>query len=202
MKTLISTLVVIILIVAGIYWIGNLRNPVVNNTNVNVNNNASTTVFTLRSSAFGDKESIPSEYTCEGANINPPLTISNIPSGTKSFALTMYDPDVPKQVRPEGFFDHWVIFNIPATTTTIAASSTVGVQGNNGGGRLGYTGPCPPTQYEPKEHRYIFTIYALDGNLNLSQGATREQVENATSSKVLGKAVLTGRYQKMATTTP
>src|SRR3954464_10439040 len=91
----------------------------------------------------------------------PPLSWRNVPDGTKSLAITMYDPDVPKQVKKEGYFDHWAIFNIPATTTSLIASSTVGTLGNNGSGKAAYTGPCPPPQYEPKEHRYIFTLYAL-----------------------------------------
>src|SRR5207253_11024886 len=97
----------------------------------------------------------------------------------------------------QGYFDHWAVFNIPATTTTITASSTVGTQGNNGGSKLGYTGPCPPAQYEPKEHRYIFTVYALDEMLNLKKGATRQQIEKAVVGHTIASTTLMGRYQKM-----
>lgn len=154
------------------------------------------TAFTLSSAAFNDTESIPAQFTCEGANTQPPLSWVNAPDGTQSFAITMYDPDVPKQVKKEGFFDHWEIFNIPATTTNLIASSTVGILGNNGSGKAAYTGPCPPTNYEPKEHRYIFTLYALDQMLSLKKGATRAQIEKAAEGHTLATTTLMGRYQK------
>jgi Raf kinase inhibitor-like YbhB/YbcL family protein len=152
--------------------------------------------FALLSSAFGNGDTIPLEYTCEGANTLPPLSWKDAPTSTQSFAITMYDPDVPKQVRPQGFFDHWVIFNIPATTTSINASSTVGILGNNGGAKASYTGPCPPTNYEPKEHRYLFTLYALDNLLGLKRGATRAEIEKAVVGHTLASTTLMGRYQK------
>jgi Raf kinase inhibitor-like YbhB/YbcL family protein len=199
MKTT-SIIILIILIAIGIYWGTKTKTPMI----TNVTTATSTGKFSLTSPAFSDGEVIPSQYTCEGVNTNPPFYINNIPEGTKSFALTMYDPDVPTQVLPQGFFDHWVVFNIPVSTNRIEASTTVGTLGNNGSNKPSYTGPCPPSQYEPKEHRYIFTLYALDADLNLATGATREQVEsaieNGTSTKLLGKAILTGKYQKTATT--
>ncbi len=154
-------------------------------------------VFALTSSAFANGASIPSQYTCDGTNISPPLAWSHAPAGTKSFALVMYDPDVPTAVLPTGFFDHWEVFNIPADATGLTASSTVGTQGNNGAKALGYTGPCPPTQYAPKEHRYIFTLYALDDQLSLQAGADRNHVEGALAGHILGTAQLIGRYQKI-----
>jgi Raf kinase inhibitor-like YbhB/YbcL family protein len=193
--TVIIVIIIILIIIGLIYW---AQNP---NTSVNPTQSATSTEFTLMSPVFTEGARIPTLYTCEGQNINPPLSFNNVPAGTQSLVLTMYDPDVPKQVRSEGFFDHWNLFNIPAGATGIPASSTAGVSGNNGRNIAAYTGPCPPTEYEPKEHRYIFTLYALDTQLALSAGATRSQIEEAVKDHVLDKAELTGKYEKMSTTT-
>lgn len=152
--------------------------------------------LTFTSPAFGEGESIPMEFTCEGNNISPELSFDAVPEGTKSLALTMYDPDVPVAVREEGFFDHWVLFNIPATATGIPEGGTLGTSGKNTRGALAYTGPCPPSEYEPSEHRYIFTLYALDTELVLSEGASRAQVEEVVEGHVLGVGTLMGRYKK------
>jgi len=156
--------------------------------------------FTLTSSAFADGASIPKLYSCEGSSISPPLSWMNAPAGTKSFALVLFDPDVPTAVLPAGFFNHWEVFNIPASATSLDASSTLGTQGNNGSGKLGYTGPCPPPQFNPKEHRYVFTVYALDTTLSLPAGADRNQIEGAMADHILGEAQLIGKYQKVGTT--
>ncbi len=154
--------------------------------------------MTLTSPAFTEGGSIPTLYTCEGENTLPPLAISHVPKGAKALAITMYDPDVPKALRPSGVFDHWVLMNIPADTQALTKESTVGVPGTNGTGKTGYVGPCPPAQYEPKEHRYIFTLYALPAPLELTD-TTRPSVDAAAEKVALAKAVLTGRYQKVNT---
>jgi len=74
----------------------------------------------LMSTAFADGDAIPSRYTCDGENINPPLTFSSIPEDVQSLVLIMEDPDVPKSIRPDGMWDHWVVFNIPPETTGVA----------------------------------------------------------------------------------
>ena len=108
----------------------------------------------LKSPAFKNNAAIPLEYTCDStAEVSLPLMISNIPEGTKSLALIMDDPDVPKVLRPDGVFDHWVLFNISADCASIPSGATLGIAGKNGRGGLGYVGPCPPSQYEPSEHR-------------------------------------------------
>jgi Raf kinase inhibitor-like YbhB/YbcL family protein len=204
MKTTASiiTIVVVIILVALIFRIVNhgvSPNP---SPSASVSINASSTEatsqqpFALASAAFVNGDSIPSQYTCQGANTQPPLSWSNAPEGTQSFAITMYDPDVPKQVKKEGYFDHWEIFNIPATTTSLIASSTVGILGNNGSGKAAYTGPCPPTQYQPTEHRYIFTLYALDSMLSLKKGATRADIEKAAATHTIATTTLMGRFSQ------
>ncbi len=152
----------------------------------------------LESSAFKNNESIPSKYTCDATSPpNPPLAISNVPAGIKSLALTMDDPDVPKALRPDGVFDHWVLFNISPDIVTIPEGAKIGTGGNNSTGKPGYVGPCPPSQYEPSEHRYFFRIYALDTELNLKEGASKSEVLTAMNGHILAQAELVGRYRRV-----
>lgn len=152
--------------------------------------------LTLISSAFEHEGTIPTRYTCDGDNVSPPLVIADVPEGAKSLALVMEDPDVPKELRPDGMFDHWVLFNIPPETGSIAEGATVGVQGTHGGGKLGYTGPCPPREYESSEHRYFFKLFALDTMLELPEGATKQEVLAALEGHVLAETTLMGKYAR------
>jgi len=154
--------------------------------------------LTLTSSAFAEGASIPSRFTCDGdRSVSPALSIAGVPEGTKSFALIMDDPDVPKQLHPDGVFDHWVLFNISLDTREIPEGGSVGVAGENGAGKNAYTGPCPPPQYEPSEHRYIFKLYALDSELALQAGAAKADVEKAMEGHILAQAELIGRYKRI-----
>ncbi len=110
----------------------------------------------------------------------------------------MDDPDVPRVLRPDGVFDHWILFNIPPKTVEIAEGGTVGTAGKNGTGGNRYTGPCPPPQYEPSEHRYFFRLYALDMNLSLKEGSMKGDVLKAMEGHVIGQAELIGKYKKVA----
>jgi len=148
------------------------------------------------SSAFAEGGSIPSQYTCDGTQVSPPLTIRGAPQGTKSLALIMEDPDVPKQLNPGGVFVHWVLFNIPPAVTEIIENGTVGTPGTNSSGKKGYASPCPPAQYEPAEHRYIFMLYALDIQLSLAAGATKDELVAAMTGHVLAQGQLMGRYRR------
>lgn len=151
----------------------------------------------LTSSAFQNQGTIPEKYTCDGANINPPLEISEISEGTQSLVLIMDDPDVPAQIREDQMFDHWVHFNIPPSTTRIEEGSRVpGVAGSNTKGTPAYTGPCPPPQYQPSEHRYFFKLYALDITLDLAEGATKAEVMAAMQGHVLAQTELMGKYDR------
>jgi Raf kinase inhibitor-like YbhB/YbcL family protein len=155
--------------------------------------------LTLTSTAFAHGASIPQQYTCDGKNINPPLGITGVPKETASLVLFVEDPDIPQAVRDLmhiSVFDHWVLFNIPSTTTELTeGTKTVGVVGNNTRGP-GYTGPCPPPQHEPREHRYIFSLSALDTVLELPPGASKEAVQKASAGHILETAVLIGRYKR------
>lgn len=154
----------------------------------------------LSSSAFEDGGMIPSKYTCDGdSNLSPPLSISGVPKEAKSLVLIMDDPDIP-QVKKEEFgidsFDHWTLFNIPPETRLIAEGETVGTPGVTTMGKLSYTGPCPPPEYEPAEHRYIFKLFALSDELSLTPGATKKEVLDEIQPYVLAEAELIGRYAR------
>ena len=142
--------------------------------------------FVLSSFAFENNGTIPSQYTCDGNSISPPLTISGVPQPAKSLALTVVDVDAPK-----GPFTHWTIWNISTNTTTFSAGEDVMFpQGVTSAGTHGYKGPCPPSG----THRYFFTLYALDTILNLDQNATRSDLEQAMNGHVIDKTELMGRY--------
>ncbi len=154
--------------------------------------------FTLTSPAFADNASIPPRFTCDGdRSVSPALSIGGVPEGTKSLALIMDDPDVPKVLRADGVFDHWVLFNIPADTREISEGGSVGVAGANSAGKNAYAGPCPPPQYEPSEHRYVFKLYALDSELPLPAGASKADVEKAMEGHILAQTQLVGRYKRI-----
>src|SRR5262245_16092617 len=120
-----------------------------------------TGTLTVGSPEFAYEDFIPSRYTCEGDNVNPPLTINNIPPGTKSLALIVDDPDAPS-----GTFIHWLIWNI-SPVDVILENTAPGVEGTNSFGADHYKGPCPPTG----THRYFFKVYALDKMLDVEKGA-------------------------------
>lgn len=152
--------------------------------------------FALTSTAFDYGETIPPLYTCDGENMIPPLTIANVPAGTEALALIVEDPDVPREVLESRVFDHWILFNIPPEEKEITADHIPGVPGLNTRGENGYTGPCPPPEYEPKEHRYFFTLYALTTTLPLPVGAKKQEVLEAMDGNVIGQTELLGRYQR------
>ncbi len=147
----------------------------------------------LGSPMFEQEGKIPSKYTCDGENISPPLTISDVPTEAKTLALIMDDPDVPKNLREDGMWDHWVVFNIPVSLCDIKeGEEPEGTHGVGSGGNLDYFGPCPPD----REHRYFFKLYALDTELDLQEKATKQQVEEAMEGHIIANAELMGRYER------
>lgn len=156
--------------------------------------------LTLTSNTFGPNEFIPEKYSCDGQNINPPLTISGVPEGTKSFVLVMDDPDIPNEIKESrGIekFNHWAIYNLPSDTTEITEGSALGTEGANSRGETAYTGPCPPTEFKPTTHRYVFRLYALSGSLSFEKIPTLDEVEAAARTQMLEKAELIGRYSRV-----
>lgn len=147
----------------------------------------------LTSSAFENQGKIPAKYTCDGANINPPLTIANVPESAKSLVLIMEDPDVPKKLRKDGMWDHWIIFNIPPNLREIQEGrEPPGIHGLGTSENLDYFGPCPPD----REHRYFFKLYALNAELKLLQKVTKKEVEIAMKEYIIAQAELMGRYAR------
>ena len=144
----------------------------------------------LTSSAFEHQGSMPSEFTCDGAGISPPLTISEVPENTKSIALVSDDPDAPA-----GTWVHWVVWNIPPDTTEMPkGTEPQGVQGKTDFGRTGYGAPCPPSG----THRYFFKLYALDTELELQEGSSKSELEGAMEGHIIEKAELIGTYKRLS----
>lgn len=155
--------------------------------------------LTLTSSAFINNGAIPSQFTCDGENINPPLAISGAPEGTKSFVLVMDDPDIPEQIKKERNItkvNHWVLYNLPLDIKEIATGENVGTSGLNSRNAGGYIGPCPPPDMEPLTHRYIFRLYALSGTLNFVKAPTLDEVEEAAKGMAIESTQLIGVYKR------
>src|SRR3989344_2940443 len=149
------------------------------------------TIMKLTSSMFEHNHSMPSKYTCDGENMSPPLIISDVPENTKSLVLIMDDPDVPKNLRADGMWDHWIVWNISPQTKEIAeGQEPEGVHGLGTANNLNYHGPCPPD----REHRYFFRLFALDTILNLPEKRMKAEVEQAMEGHVIDKAELIGLY--------
>jgi Raf kinase inhibitor-like YbhB/YbcL family protein len=149
----------------------------------------------LTSSAFNEGQPIPMKYTCDGEDISPPLTWRGIPETANSIALICDDPDAPS-----GTWVHWVLYDLPANLTALNEAVTSagsiaegGAQGTNDFKRIGYGGPCPPSG---KPHRYFFKLYALDANLGLKQGATKDELVSAMKGHILTQGQLMGTYQR------
>lgn len=151
--------------------------------------------FRLTSSAFREGAPIPAVYSCDGKNQSPPLAWTGVPVSTRSFALIVDDPDAPR-----GTWVHWLLWNLPADACelgpgvpTVPELPSGARQGLNGGGDLGFQGPCPPPG---GPHRYFFRLLALDISLSLAPGVNRPDLESAVDGHVLGRAVLMGTCQR------
>lgn len=151
--------------------------------------------FKITSPAFKYGDFIPVKYTCEGEDISPPLKWENVPKGTRSFVLIVEDPDAPI-----GTFIHWIIYDIPATSTGIVENFPKkpvvnGIkQGINDFGKVGYGGPCPPPG---KPHRYFFKLFAIDKNtLGIPPKARLNEVIKAINGHIIGTSELMGLYKR------
>jgi len=149
----------------------------------------------LTSPAFVEGKDIPGQYTCQGRDVSPPLKWSGVPTAAKSLVLIADDPDAPV-----GTWVHWVLFDLPPTTTELSEDVPKtqhlpggAKQGLNDFRRLGYGGPCPPPG---KPHRYFFKLYALDALLDLKPSATKKDVEAAMKGHVLAEGQLMGTCQR------
>jgi Raf kinase inhibitor-like YbhB/YbcL family protein len=141
----------------------------------------------ITSPDFEDGEMIPGRFSQYYENHSPTLQFSEVPDNTLSLALIMDDPDAPKRT-----FTHWIAYNIDPKVGRFEEDkiSTDATQGRNDTGDLGYAGPKPPDG----EHRYFFRLYALKERIDLPEGASRKDVEEAMSNRVLAEAELMGRF--------
>ena len=187
MKKLLTILIVIIVIlIAGVIAVVLLFAPARTEifssvTEVNMN---------LTSTAFTQGQPIPTKFSCKGADLSPALAWDEPPAGTQSFALLMDDPDAPM-----GTWDHWVLFNIPAATRSLAENFQPAapiIAGKNSWGKNSYGGPCPPSG----THRYFFRLYALDTTLSLASKAAKADVLSAMQGHMLGMGELMGTFSK------
>jgi Raf kinase inhibitor-like YbhB/YbcL family protein len=153
-------------------------------------------MFELSSTAFARGGAIPTRYTCDDANVSPPLAWSGAPAGTKSYALIVDDPDAPDPAAPKRVYVHWVLYDIPGTVTELAEGTArvAGAHdGTNDDKTVGWSGPCPPVG----RHRYFHKLYALDTLLgDLGAGARKGDVERAMAGHVLATAELMGTYSR------
>lgn len=147
----------------------------------------------LHSAAFEDKGTMPKQYTCQGADLSPPLNWTGVPKQAESLVLICDDPDAPRG------WVHWVLYDIPAQVDELSAAlpnleilSNGAYQGVNDFKRLGYGGPCPPTG----THRYYFKLFAVDKRLKLKPGAHKEEIMKAIKGHVLEESTLMGKYHK------
>lgn len=150
----------------------------------------------LSSTAFAQGGDIPRRYTCEGDDIAPALSWTEVPERTGSLVLIVDDPDAPDPAAPARTWVHWVLVDIPPSATAIpegGRSLPVGCRdGLNDWRRTGYGGPCPPVG----RHRYFFKLYALDTRLPGLQRPTKADLESAMQGHVLAQAQLVGTYLK------
>jgi Raf kinase inhibitor-like YbhB/YbcL family protein len=148
----------------------------------------------ITSSAFAEGGMIPAKYTCDGADISPPLQWDAVPEGTKTVALISDDPDAPM-----GTWVHWVLFNLPPDVKELPENvppdetlSNGATQGTSSFQKIGYGGPCPPSG----THRYFFKLYALDADLDLDSSANKARLIKAMEGHIIGKGQLMGKYKR------
>jgi Raf kinase inhibitor-like YbhB/YbcL family protein len=141
----------------------------------------------VKSPAFENNKLIPARYTCDGDDVNPPLTIEDVPEGTKSLVLIVDDPDAPS-----GIWNHWVVWNIPPDARKIEENTVPGTEGISTSRKHNYGGPCPPYG----THRYFFKVYALDAKLDLTDNSKKKDVEEAMESHIFAEGELVGLYRR------
>ena len=152
----------------------------------------------LSSSAFQNMGSIPALYTCDDADLSPPLEWDGVPNEAKSFALIVDDPDAPDPAAPKMVYVHWVLYDIPAATRSLPEGTTSKSlppgtrEGKNDFGHTHWGGPCPPIG----RHRYFHKLYALDTSLGDRGKTTKTDLLAAIKDHVLAEAQLVGTYER------
>lgn len=212
MKKVFLSILVLLIIITGIYFFinkpasknnttesfsgnsqseANLRSGSSASSIANIinNDNFKSTNMKLISSAFKNNQYIPEKYTCDGININPPLSITGTPEEAKSLVLIIDDPDAPN-----GDWVHWTVLNMPPDTKEIkeGVAPSGSIESRTNFKKPGYGGPCPPSGI----HHYQFKLYALDAVLNLDSSASKKEIEKAMSGHILAEDLLVGLYKR------
>ena len=152
--------------------------------------------FSITSTAFAEGQEIPDQYTCDGTDISPPLSWTNLPEGTQSLVLIMDDPDAPDPEAPKMTWVHWLLYNLPADSSGLPEAVSDNqlpagtLQGSNNWDRTGYGGPCPPIG----RHRYFFKLYALDSTLPDLKSPDKKSLLQSMQGHILQETVLMGTY--------
>lgn len=156
---------------------------------ISLNGTISSEKMRIASKAFQNGGPIPPKYTCDGLDVNPPLSVFDVPKNAESIVLVVDDPDAPR-----GTWTHWTVWNINAGASEFKENALPdgGTEGVTSSGKPGYGGPCPPSG----THRYFFKLYALDSSLTIDSKADIGQLENAMEGKVIEKAELVGLYKR------
>lgn len=182
MKGFFLTIIFVFLAIAGVLYYYNGASLGLSQTIL------SKPTIVVSSQEFLNSGSIPIKYSCDGDNINPPITIDRVPGDAKSLVLIVEDIDVQRSP-----FTHWLVFNIDPTITNINENEIPNaLEGTNDFNELNYKGPCPPTG----SHKYYFRIFALDKTLDLQEGAKRTQIDAAMKGHIIGRGEVWGRYSK------
>ena len=184
-QKIILSLIILILVGGGLFWYFSQQRSE-QPTQLGIK---TPKIMKLESPVFENNGNIPSKYTCDGENVNPPLEISEVPENAKSLVLIVDDPDAPM-----GTWVHWTVWNISSKTTEISENSVPegAVEGMTDFGKPGYGGPCPPSG----THRYFFKLYALDATLDLDSSDKAKDIEKAMEGHILDKAELVGLYSR------
>lgn len=147
--------------------------------------------LSITSSAFQHAGTIPTAHTVEGEDVAPPMSWSSVPDGTQQLALVCHDPDAP---LTHGF-THWVAYGIPAEATGIPEGGDANlVNGTNDFGKEGYGGPAPPPGHGV--HHYFFHLYALDAELDLEPGLSRQALLEAIDDHIIEQARIVGTFSR------
>jgi Raf kinase inhibitor-like YbhB/YbcL family protein len=152
----------------------------------------------LRSPAFAHEGEIPRKYTCDGADVSPPLEWSGVPAEARSLALIVEDPDAPDPAAPRTIWVHWILYNLPPDSrglpeaVPVAALPPGTLEGLNDWNRPGYGGPCPPIG----RHRYFFRLFALSEVLPDLDFPRKDDLEQTMAPYLIELAELMGTYQR------
>ena len=154
--------------------------------------------LTITSTAFQASQEIPVKHTCQGDDLSPALSWSGMPTGTRSLVLVVEDPDAPDPAKPQRVWDHWILYNLPSTSTGLPAGVSPDklppgtLSGVTSAGKKPYHGPCPPVG----RHRYFFKLYAIDLILPDLKSPEKKKLLEATRGHALAQAELIGTYEK------